>query len=468
MFSGGLRRKEQRFNAKAAGVTSTMLIMALIGAFGPTLFHEVYGTFELVCNECPLPVAGSDPIESGGTVARSCSSCRYHHLSPAADPVYVTYTRPLVYISSAALVLVYAVGLLFTLRTHAKRIYSDPVPQQVQQPPKTPSLAPLSTRLDPFISRGGPASAPALEHGLSALTLPPASALASPDQSAGLRLRPQARHPSHSRTFGGAANAGRPLSSILVASAGSSQADLGGAAQAATAARRPMTFYAATQPITPAVGLGISAPPAPVSPRRPAAAGAAASTSPTRQRAAPAAAAADDSDSDNDVARGLPPVPVARPRPGRAVGSRLTSVPSAAMALGAGAQVPLRSVSNLSASGGAGIVQTAGPAHAAAATGAAEDAHGGGHGGHDHPNWSTSKSAMVLLLATVMYSLIAEVLIDSVDHVIGSAPASSGASEGGAGAPLVDEKILGLTLFALVPTVTEFYNAIAFARQGNI
>ena len=40
MLSGGLRIKEQRFNAKAAGVTSTMLIMALIGAFGPTLFQE--------------------------------------------------------------------------------------------------------------------------------------------------------------------------------------------------------------------------------------------------------------------------------------------------------------------------------------------------------------------------------------------------------------------------------------------
>ena len=32
----------------------------------------------------------------------------------------------------------------------------------------------------------------------------------------------------------------------------------------------------------------------------------------------------------------------------------------------------------------------------------------------------------------------------------------------------IDEKFLGLTLFALIPSVTEFYNAIAFAMQGNI
>ena len=34
--------------------------------------------------------------------------------------------------------------------------------------------------------------------------------------------------------------------------------------------------------------------------------------------------------------------------------------------------------------------------------------------------------------------------------------------------PGIDEKILGVTLFAIVPSVTEFYNAIAFARSGNI
>lgn len=44
-----------------------------------------------------------------------------------------------------------------------------------------------------------------------------------------------------------------------------------------------------------------------------------------------------------------------------------------------------------------------------------------------------------------------EILVDSVDAV------SS-----------IDEKLLGLTLFALVPNVTEFMNAISFAMYGNI
>lgn len=44
MISGAFKRKEQKFNAKSAGVTSTMLIMAIIGTLTPTLFYQTYGS----------------------------------------------------------------------------------------------------------------------------------------------------------------------------------------------------------------------------------------------------------------------------------------------------------------------------------------------------------------------------------------------------------------------------------------
>lgn len=75
-------------------------------------------------------------------------------------------------------------------------------------------------------------------------------------------------------------------------------------------------------------------------------------------------------------------------------------------------------------------------------------------GGHDAPNWSRTKSLVILLGATVMYALIAEVLVDTVDVVLQSVD--------------IDEKFLGITLFALVPNTTEFLNAISFAMNGNI
>ena len=47
MCGGAVRRKEQKFNAKSAGVTSMMLMMAFIGTLTPTLFYQTYGTVSL-------------------------------------------------------------------------------------------------------------------------------------------------------------------------------------------------------------------------------------------------------------------------------------------------------------------------------------------------------------------------------------------------------------------------------------
>jgi Ca2+:H+ antiporter len=80
-----------------------------------------------------------------------------------------------------------------------------------------------------------------------------------------------------------------------------------------------------------------------------------------------------------------------------------------------------------------GTLDLGGAAHAGAT-------HAGG--GHDAPNWSRLKSAVILMGATILYAIIAEILVDSVDVVL----------EGFA----IDEKFLGITLFALVPNTTEF------------
>jgi len=72
---------------------------------------------------------------------------------------------------------------------------------------------------------------------------------------------------------------------------------------------------------------------------------------------------------------------------------------------------------------------------------AVADAHAAG-GGHDAPNWSRMKSSIILCGATVLYALIAEILVNTVDVVLKNVA--------------IDEKFLGITLFALVPNTTEF------------
>ena len=63
-------------------------------------------------------------------------------------------------------------------------------------------------------------------------------------------------------------------------------------------------------------------------------------------------------------------------------------------------------------------------------------------GGHDAPNWGRLKSSIILLGATLLYAVIAEILVNTVDVVLESVD--------------IDEKFLGITLFALVPNTTEF------------
>ena len=89
------------------------------------------------------------------------------------------------------------------------------------------------------------------------------------------------------------------------------------------------------------------------------------------------------------------------------------------------------------------------PKASAPPTGAFHDDHeavinaeGPAAGGHDAPNWGRVKSAVILLGATVLYAIIAEILVNTVDVVLESVD--------------IDEKFLGITLFALVPNTTEF------------
>lgn len=71
---------------------------------------------------------------------------------------------------------------------------------------------------------------------------------------------------------------------------------------------------------------------------------------------------------------------------------------------------------------------------------AVEHAHAGG--GHDAPNWGKVKSTIVLLVSTILYAVIAEILVNTVDVVLENFD--------------IEEKFLGITLFALVPNTTEF------------
>ena len=112
MCSGATRRKEQRFNARSAGVTSTMLIMAIIGILTPTLFYQIYGTvsvtLKFVCarkltlmlrRSSNSLATGARPmalrVMRGPASDASTSTCRPRRIHSSSPTSRVSCTRAL-------------------------------------------------------------------------------------------------------------------------------------------------------------------------------------------------------------------------------------------------------------------------------------------------------------------------------------------------------------------------------------
>eukprot|EP01133_Synstelium_polycarpum_P008921 gene8921-10453_t len=114
MVVGGLKHKEQKFNPTVMGVSTVLMMVAVIGAFAPTIFYKIYGDYTLTCSGC---------ITIDGVM--NCGKCGYTQIDLDDDPVYTTKARNLMYIISGVLPVAYFIGLLFTLKTHTHILYPN-------------------------------------------------------------------------------------------------------------------------------------------------------------------------------------------------------------------------------------------------------------------------------------------------------------------------------------------------------
>ncbi|GFZ43303.1 LOW QUALITY PROTEIN: Putative cation exchanger [Saitozyma sp. JCM 24511] len=389
MCSGALKRKEQKFNAKSAGVTSTMLIMAIIGTLTPTMFYQTYGTFQLHCEGCPDGPVGAGDSSLGPGDAWMCTQCYYEHPDPVTDPFYQDQVKTLMYCCAAILVFSYLIGLWFSLRTHASQIWQNP--QQLMKVDEIPAGAmhpavrtAVQQRLTPqavmqhiLPVHGKPGAAPSTQTGQPQTpTLAPSSQAQSP-QAARLQL------PSE-----GARGHDRGPSTASQQTQGTASTGGGGGGG--------LQLPAGYSPLVDTVDRDVKSH---VSPMR-----------------------LPSSLTPEDFTRAVAVATVSALRhQGSFIGGHHPSGHKS------------RPVSGIE-------------------TGAGDEDEG--HGGHEAPSWNRTVSSGVLLGCTLLYAIIAEILVDVVDVVMQ-----------GSG---IDEKFLGLTLFALVPNTTEFMNAMSFAMTGNI
>jgi Ca2+:H+ antiporter len=410
MCFGALKRKTQRFNVRSASATNTMLLFAVIGAFGPTLFYQIYGSHELNCHQCTRN--GSHGPDS------DCRRCYFSQTPAVHTKFYIEAVRPYTWFAAVLLFLSYIIGLLFTLRTHAAVIWNNE--------PDEKKDAKMEQQAHRVGERHGSlsASTTGLDHPRDHLSRNPTAGTITQgnirDSQMYQRILSQSLKQAGLSTKaaknldgddGSIKQDGQAHHIVPPKSADEDSGSIKGARiqGLSTEDNRMLVQQVAEMAATAAAVATRDATKAPHK---------AAHMAATRASSSYRHASGKDNES--------------RERHGghahRAPNAETSSIGEVAGVVGDPAMANANAV----------------------ATGSHEQASGG----HDAPNWSRTKSAVILMTATVAYAVIAEILVDTVDSVLSNVD--------------IDEKFLGITVFALVPNATEFLNAISFAMNGNI
>ncbi|KAK5129871.1 hypothetical protein LTR08_002748 [Meristemomyces frigidus] len=413
MCFGALKRKTQRFNVKSAGVTSTMLLFAVIGAFCPTLFYEIYGSHELNCHQC----LSEDPPGSGD---RDCRRCYFAQVPAVHDRFFIDAVKPYIWICAACLFLSYVVGLLFTLRTHASVIWNNEPDEERkkvagkkdgEEPQRHASIVPGSAGLVMQETPGSSGVGGGRPHMMRGETAGTTGSLA----------RENIRE---SQMYKRILN--QSLKQAWINTHWATPPPPGAKKDFAVAVEDLAEGGRQTPHLVPPKSSGGDAETASLKSVRIQGLSAEDNRVLVQQVAEMAATAA------TVAARDATKMPR-----------------KSALVSGSGSSIKHHGGGkDISSKGG-----DAGELPAVAVEGVAGHEEPG-EGGHDAPNWSRTKSAVILLTATLAYAVIAEILVDTVDAVLTNVD--------------VSEKFLGITLFALVPNTTEFLNAISFAMHGNV
>ncbi|MCJ1379324.1 hypothetical protein MMC17_002425 [Xylographa soralifera] len=381
MCFGAIKRKTQRFNVKSAGVTSTMLLFAVIAAFGPTLFYQIYGSHELNCHAC----IATDM----STVDSDCRRCYFSQIPAINDQFFNKAVRPYCWFAAVMLFSSYIIGLWFTLRTHAAVIWNSDLEEK-----------------KPLTSSG---------------------------LNGGLSHHPSDGHPlphkQHSGSIGHNTIRDTQLYQRIL---GQSLKQVGLAPSNTDQLRH--------------VSIGSDNPPS-QSPHQ------------TPYLVPPKTGGVDGVLDDSSSLRNMHIEGLSEEQNVSLVRQVAEMAATAATVAARDAtrapkktQVIAQTIVSNNHRKASSKAPTIREDHDDAIV--AEAVAQGASGGHDAPNWSRMKSAVILLGATLLYAIIAEILVNTVDVVLESVD--------------IDEKFLGITLFALVPNTTEFLNAISFAMNGNI
>ncbi|KAH9513927.1 hypothetical protein Btru_031756, partial [Bulinus truncatus] len=132
MVMGGIKYRTQKFNPKSANISSSLLFVAVLGVFAPTIFSKVFGSLRcLGCERIYEQITLQRPNTPVTTVVNDsvgflCQQCEQSLLGLHGDrSLYDKHIKPLVYVISIILPVAYIIGLLFTMKTHSELVFEE-------------------------------------------------------------------------------------------------------------------------------------------------------------------------------------------------------------------------------------------------------------------------------------------------------------------------------------------------------
>ncbi|KAI6655153.1 Cation exchanger [Oopsacas minuta] len=149
MVVGGIKYPEQNFNARSAGVSSTLLFVSIVGAFAPTFFNKAFGTY--TCDSCEWLYANSTNITNNMNATQHITYINSpdSNISKSVNAtsfqcqacIYLTseYTflkaKYLAFVCMALLPIAYFAGMIYSLKTHDHIYKNTPESQEKEHSP---------------------------------------------------------------------------------------------------------------------------------------------------------------------------------------------------------------------------------------------------------------------------------------------------------------------------------------------
>jgi Ca2+:H+ antiporter len=131
MLAAGVKWHDVTLNKKSQSISGTFLFLSVTAVLFPSIFYETHVRHRLSCNACNF--SDTWALDDG---LMNCTSCQLGALEDiASDSLYREYGYPLMVSMAVLMPIIYIIGVVFSLKTHAN-LYEPPSGTELEHGPE--------------------------------------------------------------------------------------------------------------------------------------------------------------------------------------------------------------------------------------------------------------------------------------------------------------------------------------------